>query len=343
MKFRTTLFFAALFFGILSLYLSQEKKEEKRVDQIKKTSSDFKLQVEEKSFEISKKEKIDFIQVEGASKENSFGLEKRGTIWHLSYPVQDLADQSLAQGMDVMIRMAAKQALLKPESDWAEYGLDHPSLKVGVKTNSGESIHFIRFGKEAPLRGKIFARWDDKKAYFLLPTAMRDAFRRTVYEMREKRLFRTPITKIDRIYIEIGGHTFDWTLKNGIWYWMEPLDLLGQSVKQESITAIIQLLSRLRIKEFLDKEKQDAYAAGVSMISDRIQMYEGNQLESIYFGKEETRKTAYYAYREGEEKLFLIDQTKLIEVLEFLNALDQEFHPVSQASAVSADALILAK
>jgi hypothetical protein len=132
---------------------------------------------------------------------------------------------------------------------------------------------------------------------------------------------------MDRIYIQIGDLTFDWTLKNGSWYWMEPLDLLGKTVANDQMSAVIQMLSRLYIKEFMNGTPQEIHDAGVNMISDRITVRAGGVSETVFFGKEAPLKTAYYAHRENEKNLFLIDQTKVIEILDLLDALEKANHP----------------
>lgn len=327
MKFRTTLFFILLFAGVLGLYLSQTKHEAERVEQKKKTSDDFKVQVEEKIPELKKNQKINFIQVQEIDKEETFWIEKQGDTWQLVYPVRAPADQAMAQGMAGMVQLALNQKVLRPEGGWEEYGLDHPQIKIGVGTTEDSERHFLYIGKEAPIGGGIFARWDDKKAYIVLPAALKSAFRKTVYEMREKRVFMTPMPKIDRVYIEIGEKTFDWALRKGIWYWMEPIDLIGKTMAEDQMAAVIQVLSKLYIKEFVDHAKGDSYDAGVSMISDRIQIRSGKETETVYFGKEEVLKTAYYAHRENEKNLFLIDQTKVIQILDLLDAIDKANHP----------------
>ena len=326
MKFRTTLFFVILFVGALALYVSQTKREVARVEETKKVDDDFKVQVEEKLPEFKKDQTVNFIQVQELNKEETFWLEKQDADWQMVYPIRALADQSMAQGMAGMVKLALNQKLLRPEGSWSDYGLEKPDMKIGVGTTENSERHFLYLGKEAPMNAGIFARWDDKNAYFILPKAIKSAFRKTVYEMREKRLFMTPLPKIDRIYIQMGEMTFDWTLRNGIWYWMEPIDLIGKTVAGDQIMAVIQVLSKLHIKEFIDDAKSDIYSAGISMISDRIQIRSGTNIETIYFGKEATLKTAYYAHRENEKDLFLIDQTKVIEVLDLLDALDKANH-----------------
>ena len=97
MKFRTTLFFIILFVCVLGFYLSQTKQEAVRVEQIKKTSDDFKVQVEEKGPELKKEQTINFIQVQELNKEETFWIEKQEDKWQLVYPVRALADQAKIQ------------------------------------------------------------------------------------------------------------------------------------------------------------------------------------------------------------------------------------------------------
>lgn len=326
MKFKHTLFFILLFLIVLGIYVSQNKKQAQKVAEVQKTNEEFTVQVEEKGLELKPDEKINFIQVQDAAKEEAFWLEYQNSEWNLVYPARALADQSIAQGMAGMVKMAMNQKLLRPEADWDEYGLKDPEMKIGVGTTAGQERHFLYLGKAAPLGGVFFARWDDKQAYFTLPNAVKDAFRKTVYEMREKRVFLTPLPKMDKITIALGERSFEWVLKNGAWYWMEPLDLLGKAVESDQMAAVIQILSRLYAKDFVAAEDQMKLSSKVDMIGDRIMIRSGSQNETIFIGDEEPLKTAYYARRENDKNLFLIDQTKIIEILELLDALDKANH-----------------
>lgn len=331
MKFKHTLLFIGLFFLVLGLYLFQSQKQAEKAAAIRETSEDFEVQVEEKGFELKKDETINFIQVFDADRDESFWLEFEEPDWKVVYPVRSLADQSLAQGMSGMVKMAMNQKLIRPESDWEEYGLKDPVMKIGVGTTGDSERHFLYLGKKTPFQDAVFARWDDKQAYFTLPVAVKNAFRKTVYEMREKRVFLTPMPKMDKITISLGRRTFEWVLKDNAWYWMEPLDLLGQVMDEDQITAVIQVISRLYIKEFVDEEKPEEPESKVGLIGDRIAVRSGEKTETVFIGEEEPLKTAYYARHEDGKNLFLIDQTKLIEVVDLLDALDQASRPQEYA------------
>ncbi|HCM42108.1 MAG TPA: hypothetical protein DIS66_02175, partial [Candidatus Omnitrophica bacterium] len=273
----------------------------------------------------------------------AFWLEYQSPHWNLVYPARALADQSLAQGMAGMVKMAMSQKLVRPEADWEEYGLKDPDMKIGVGTSSGPDRHFLYLGKNAPLGDVVFARWDDKQAYFTLPSAVKDAFRKTAYEMREKRVFLTPLPKMDKITVALGERSFEWVLKNGAWYWMEPLDLLGKPMAEDQMTAVIQILSRLYAKEFIAESDQAKLGSKVDMIGDRILIRSGSQNETVFIGDEEPLKTAYYARRENDKNLFLIDQTKVIEILDLVDALDKLNHPDPIKALKNAEAQVAAQ
>jgi len=345
MKLKHTLFFIILFFAVLGIYLSQMQKQAQKVAEIQKASEDFKVQVEEKGFELKKDEVINFIQVQDMVKEEVFWLEYQESNWNLVYPSRALADQSLAQGMAGMIKMAMNQKLVRPEGEWDEYGLKDPDMKIGVGTSSGNDRHFLYLGKNAPFGDIVFARWNDKQAYFTLPSAVKDAFKKTPYEMQEKRVFLTPLPKMDKITIVLGERSFEWVLKNRAWYWMEPLSLLGKPMAEDQMAAVIQILSRLYAKEFIVESDRAKLGSKVDMIGDRILIRSGSQNETVFIGDEEPLKTAYYARRENDKNLFLIDQTKVIEILDLLDALDKLNHPDpiralknAEAQAVEQDA-----
>jgi hypothetical protein len=305
----------------------QNRRQAQNLDAIQKADEEFQVQIEEKSFILKSGEKINFIQVQDLVREEAFWLELQDAVWRVVYPVRALADQSLAQGMSAMVKMATEQKLLKPDGDWDEYGLEKPDTKIGVGTSAGDQRYFLYLGKKSTLGNVVFARWDDSKAYFTLPAAVKDAFRKTVYEVREKRVFMTPLPKIDRVTVALGEKTFEWVLKENEWYWMEPLDLLGKPMAKDQMAAVLQILTRIYVKEFAEDTQKKAADAGVNMIADRIQVRSGEKSETVYLGDEEPLKTAYYAQRENEKNLFLIDQTKILEVLELLDALDKVNHP----------------
>ncbi len=251
-------------------------------------------------------------------------LRKKNGIWSLAEPVRYPAESQIVEGFLTAARMASQQSRLRAEKEWGEYGLAKPEFEI-LFDMPGKKTAILRIGAQAPVGKAVFARWSDERGFFLLPPEMKAMFRQSVYSLRQKRLFRTSTEDIRKIYVEMGKYSCQWKREGDQWYWLEPVEKLGQKVSAGSMELVLGGLQSLHAREFLDHNKKSKSELGFFMIHDFIRLeLEGGKKETFYFGNEVPEQNAYYGFLEGEDVVFLVDRLNVVEFFDFMRKIQAE-------------------
>lgn len=314
MKITSTIIFTILFIAVLSVYLFQGKME--------KNISDLPIERPLTNFSIDEKVKISELKLEDKKTKKTIVLEGINGNWVMKKPVFYPADILRVDGILMALKAASERKRLRPEKEWGEYGLEEPSLRVGLKTENNKEWQYLYLGDKAPIGDAFFAKWDGDESYFLIPAVMKKSLEKTVYSLREKRIFRMPLKDIRKISIELGSYSFEWIKDDNLWYWMEPIKNMGKKISGENIALILREIKNLYIKEFLDNEKRDKFSLGFFMIKDRIKIESLSGIkEDLYFGNEMPLRSSYYSLLEGEDSLFLVDRGKIFQLIDLLETI----------------------
>jgi hypothetical protein len=316
MRLVRTVIFIFLFAVVVAIYLFQVRLAKQALtiipDEVNRTVA------------ISKNDPIDRVELRDPLQKTKITLRKKDKGWMLEQPVRYPAEGPIVEGFLIAARMASQQPRLRAEKEWGEYGLATPELEIQFGL-PGKRAVTLQIGAQAPIGKAIFARWAEERGFFLLPPEMKAMFRQSVYALRQKRLFRTPADKIQKIFVEMGEHSYQWKKDSNQWFWFEPVGKLGQKVPDGRMELVLGGLQGLHVREFLDNNKKSKADLGFFMIQDRIQVETGDaKKETFYFGNEIPEQNAYYGSREGEEGVFLVDRAKVIEFIDLMQKVQAE-------------------
>jgi hypothetical protein len=266
---------------------------------------------------------INFIQIQNLETKQTITLHRKNEKWQMTFPFSYPAEPQLAEGLVTALKLSKKARKLIPEKNWAEYGLQRPSLKVGIETRPGKR-HYLSFGDASPIGRNVFARWDNEKEYFLVSTDLKKAFERSPYSLRLKQIFRTPLQEISKVRIKTESEQYEMTYQNGKWIWVEPVSRIGESLLKAQTDEILAAISDLNVKEFLDAEKKSASKLGLSLISPSIKIWgKGKEKESLQLGNEVPTKEAFYAKREDEKVLLLVARNNIRQLFQMVETFAQ--------------------
>lgn len=268
-------------------------------------------------------------------------LSREGEDWKIEEPVSYPADQMLADGLSVAMIVSVKERKLPREKgkSWKEYGLEDSAIKVGVKTAMNDTWRVLFFGDSAAIGNFVYARWEGENEYFLVNADLKKAFDRTVYSLRFKQFFRTPLADVRKIRIKTLDGDYELTKQDDKWYWMDPVSLLGEAASKEQVDDLLMLLRELGIKDFLDKETRSVSLFGISNISPQITLWGAKtNVESIKVGLEVPTKDAFYGQREGDPLLLLVARANIKGVFAIIKAMaDESMKRFQAASAEPAE------
>ncbi|MDD5227107.1 MAG: DUF4340 domain-containing protein [Candidatus Omnitrophica bacterium] len=331
MKLTRTIVFILLFALVVAIYLFQVRLNKQALtiipDEVNRTVV------------ISKNDLIDRVELRDNVQKTQIALRKKNGVWALERPVRYPAESQIIEGFTIAARMASQQPRLRAEKEWSEYGLATPDLEIQFGLPGKRAVTLL-IGAEAPVGKAVFAKWAEERGFFLLQPEMKSMFRQSVYALRQKRLFRTPADKIQKITVEMGEHSYQWKKDGGVWYWFEPVEKLGQKIPEGRLDLVLGGLQSLHVREFLDNNKKSKAELGFFMIHDRIWVEtedgppekqdearpssQGGKKEAFYFGNEVPEKNAYYGFREGEDVVFLVDRAKVIELFDLMKKVQME-------------------
>ncbi|OQA57681.1 MAG: hypothetical protein BWY42_00357 [Candidatus Omnitrophica bacterium ADurb.Bin277] len=315
MKPGRTIVIFLLFIAVVAIYLYQTRLD-KEILSISpdEVSRDVVLDPEERITGIAIKDK---------TRESEILLERSGDGWRISSPVDYPADSGMAEGLAMAARFASKQTRLRAEKDWDEYGLEKADLEVRIMTDRKKEWALV-FGGESPVGRAVYARWLGERGYILAAPELKASFQASLYRLRDKRIFTFKPVEAAKVFIELGPNTYEWKNDGGKWYWIEPLRRFAKEMTKDRMDLVFMALAGFHVREFIDQEDRSDAELGFYIIHDLIRVTGDFGEEIFNFGNEIPAKNAYYGKRQGGDAVFLVERTKVIQLLDLLRALENE-------------------
>jgi len=277
-----------------------------------------------RSFSLKTDDEVSSILVRNHSKKTELTMELSAEGWALMSPLTHPADKNVVQGFILALRHAAQQTRLRAEKDWAEYGLEKPALEIELKTSKGKKGK-LAIGDASPMGNTLYARWTDEQGYILLPVEIKSVFDASVYNLQEKRIFFMPPEQVEKVFIEMGSNTFQWKKENGKWFWLDPVEKLGKELPAGRMDAVLSAVLGLYVKDFLYGNKKTKDELGFYIIQDRISLKSRTgESEIFHFGNEVPVQNAYYGMKDEAGDVFLVERTKVYQLLDLLRAVENE-------------------
>lgn len=248
------------------------------------------------------------IQIQNLVRKETITLESAGESWYLRHPANYLADKMMAEGLVSALRVSTKSRRLIREKGWDEYGLSRPDIKIGVEVKENSHRRYLFLGDQSPVANSVYARWDGEEEYFLLDARLKQAFDRTLYSLREKRLIRVPVQSVEKIHMQTFKGSYELSRQDGKWYWTEPVARIGKQVSDEKVYQLLLLLSELHIKEFVDGKSVESKEFGFLRSAPYMQLWTSDKTSIMRVGKEVVEHDAYYAMLEDEKVVLEISK-----------------------------------
>jgi len=300
MKFTTTLVFFFMFLVVLGFYLYMDPQAPFVLNAPEMAS--------DRLMSLEKGDTIVWILIERKGQEEKIVVELQGGEWMLTSPITNPADPLMMNGLTTGLRISKKARRFVRDKDWDEYGLREPALKIGVKTKRGMTQRVLHFGDPSPVGDRMYARWEGEEEYFLLDANLQRAFDRSVYSLRQKRIFQIPPEKVTKIYIRAAEANYELSKSRDTWFWLEPISILGDTVSAQKVKEILVPLQGLYVKEFLDvKAKKERDKMGFTLLGSSIKIWgEDGQTEILYLGQHIKNRDAFYGNMEESDAYFLV-------------------------------------
>jgi len=179
-------------------------------------------------------------------------IERREGAFRLVEPLDSPVDRTTVDGIVGALAEVKSEAVIEAPQATKVYGLGEGAHRVRFGTDSGE--HVLQLGAKTPVGSNTYAARDDDTSVYTIPTYRADALRRSLDDLREKRVLRFDREAVTQIDLAWPGGTV--ALKKGEagWRVTAPLD---DEADAQTVDSLLSDLSFLRADGFMDEPPPD--------------------------------------------------------------------------------------
>lgn len=180
-------------------------------------------------------------------------IERRDGAFRLVEPLDFAVDKTTVDGVVGALTEVSSEAVIESPRDADVYGLGDAADTVRFGTDEGE--HAIRLGAKTPVGSNTYATRDDEPTVYTIPSYRANALRRSLADLREKRVLRFDRESIRRIDLAWGDASVTLEKSDGGWRMTAPLE---DAADEETVDGLLSDLSFLRAEGFRDDSPSDA-------------------------------------------------------------------------------------
>jgi hypothetical protein len=187
-------------------------------------------------------------------------LVKQDGAWKLEQPAPAPADTSAVDTMlNSLEKIEADEVIAEQVTDFAQYGLEHPSRKVAAVLEGASAPLAVDFGSKSPDGGSVYARKPGEAKVYLVASWIASSFDKKPFDLRDRDLLHVKRDDVRSFEVAGPGGSFSLTRTDaGEWAFTKPIatragrwsvdGLLGtienlrmDSVAGESVTDLKQI------------------------------------------------------------------------------------------------------
>ena len=175
-------------------------------------------------------------------------LKKTGDAWTIAAPVSAPADSTTVSGItSALAAIDIDRVVDDNPASMAQFGLEVPVATISFK--AGGQTHRLDIGNKTPTGSGLYARADDQKRLLLIPAFHEETFKRSTFDLRDKRVLAFERDRVDSLSLAgRGAVAIDLTQKDGDWRMttpiaaradFSPVDGLVGRVAQAQMTSVV--------------------------------------------------------------------------------------------------------
>jgi hypothetical protein len=231
-------------------------------------------------------------------------VRKDEKTWEMTSPAGVEADsEAWGQLATSFVEVQKDEVVSAQKTDLAAYGLDKPAVVVRAKLKDGKT-EGVAIGAENPKKTFNYARRVDNDEVFLLSTSGTSSLKKTLTDLRNKKVLDFESDNIDAVRITAAGKPDIEIQKSGSdWMIKKPVETRADNGEVISFLSAIQFS---RASAFAE-ENVDAKAAGLDAPSVKVVLHDqkASQDRTLLFGKS-PEKDKYYAKDASRPPIFIL-------------------------------------
>lgn len=285
--------------------------DEKIWDNLPKTASDIRdrtlLEFErEKVAEVGLKTDSEDILVRRLGKDD----------WEIVRPIK-------AKGDDVRMGsllwdfkdLSVKEFVEEDPADLSKYGIGPDSKKLSVLVEGAKEPQTLLLGKKEDSRGTFYAQLlGNKQVYGVDKSDLETIFRRTLHDLRYKKLLTFKNDLIKKIDLKLQGQDFLFERRRGGWKIKKPEIY---TTKDWKVNMVLWAVNDLEFKEIVDQEAKDLSQYGLDKPEVIVKLWldGGKKLDEVLVGKSVAGKDLVYLKLASRPAVYAVDK-KFMEDIE---------------------------
>jgi len=309
MSFKKTLLLFLIFASIGTYFYLVEIKKVEKTKEIE--------QEEKKVFSPIQKEEISEVIIKKNEINKITRLVKENNKWMIKEPIKaDVDEENVHLFIDNIARLEKDRIVVNSSENQAEYGLENPILTLQIKANKSDPKTLL-IGDESSTGNMFYGKLKKQGPIFFIASYNKTGIEKTLYELRDKRIFHFENDDIKEIKVASGKGNYSIVKKEKEWRILTPKKALADANK---ITSLLQKIKTSKIKKFIDEEADDLIPYGLNDPDTQITLLIGkdNAPHVLNIGKENAEENGIYAKNDFKNTVFLLEKEFLREFPYFL-------------------------
>lgn len=256
--------------------------------------------------------KDDIVSVELQSQDRGkIELKRPAGHWVLLEPVKTKGDDEAIDTLLHSIVTGKREKTVKDKDvDWAEFGLDNPSLVAALGTK--DRVTRIAFGSANPSKTSYYVRVDENPQLLLVTDAFKNAVNKTVFDLRDKAVVAVSAPDVSRLTVSKDGvETEILREEPDKWVMTKPERM---RVKKSPAENAVRMLATLRARNILDEpsDKPDEYGFDKPALAATLAGKEREETLIVGKASGDEKSSDRYATIKGHKLVYVIDGKALL-------------------------------
>lgn len=295
------IFIAGFLFALSVILLVLDQRMEKAADK-RRTLAERLV-----PFDADKIASIEIDRLNGKVK-----LDRKGEEWRLTEPIDTPADpQAMNEILHYFDQAQRIGALPASPEQWAEFGLEKPSLRVKVTSAEKTDVAF-NIGVDAPVYGEAYAALNGEKDYFTVSGELKKNLSRKVDALRDRSLLPFNANEATTVTLFVKAETpIQMVKEDATWRLLEPI---RDKADQSAVEEVVHTVQLTKAADFIDTDTLQLQKYGLDVPTVVAQFESsgpgGTRNATLTLGRQiDEQGKSYYAKRSDLPSIFVVPDT----------------------------------
>jgi Domain of unknown function (DUF4340) len=267
---------------------------------------------QEKVFAGIDSSKIEELKV-ASDKGDVTTLKKDGGTWQVVAPLAAKADEPEVSGIaNALGQLEIVRVIDENPANLNDYGLMTPRIEIDFKATGDKDFRKLSIGEKSPTGSDLFARRNDDKKVFLIPSYQETTLNRSTFELRDKTVLKFERDKVEGLEVKAGDKTLQVTKDNTEWKMTQPLQVRADYGTVEGLLGRLQSAAMKSIATET-ASPADLKKYGLDKPSATVDVKMGSARATLLLGSKAENNTVY-ARDTSKSSVVTIDSALLDEL-----------------------------